>query len=428
MTRWGMALCAVVLVASCRDNKVSFGPRDTGAAPVERSCEKNSDCGGNGVCMNGLCESVKPCSASNQCDGARDICHPTRGFCVECDGTDPAQCTNGKICQSDFTCVSVGGADGGTSDAGGCSGTCTDRTMCGTEQVCRGTMCCPPPARCTSPVDCPVGKPECNGANGLCFGGDSCMNDNECESRAGCGGGACFCDQPAAGQPGTCKSRPNECDDDNGCRDAMGMYVDKYCAQLAVPRRCLAAPTCQDDVDCALQGLLCDTSSASDSKDHCVSGARCPMGTECTPTQLCEGGACVGRNCINTPTMCTGNDSCNIQTGRCENVQTTSCMMDTDCNPGFYCNLSANVCLAGCRDSSDCSMGICNASHMCEQGSGMLCGACTTDADCPGGTTCYESPLTMAKTCRESCNVFTMQDCVIDPSATCVFTRCACGL
>lgn len=415
-------------IAGCRDSGASFGTPDSGTPPTTTTCTENADCGGRGVCVSGLCEAVTACQADEECAAQGRICHSSRGFCVQCDGVKDA-CPAGQACQFDFTCVAVGAPDAGASGDGGanaCTGTCTDRTQCGADQVCRGGTCCEPRARCTTPEDCPSSRPECNGATGLCFGGDSCTGDGDCDRRAGCGGGACFCDAPAPGQPGVCKPRPNDCDDDTGCYMG-GVYSGKFCTLGATPRRCADAPSCAEDVDCASVGLVCDTTAGSPSNGRCVNGPACPMGNECTPTQLCDQGRCAGRSCVTDPSLCNAMQICNSATGRCETSQSGACMRDMDCNPGFYCNTTANVCLPGCRDSSECTNGICNASHVCEQGMGALCGPCTTDADCPAGTTCYESPITMSKTCRESCNVITGQDCTIDPSATCIILRCACG-
>lgn len=430
----GMQRYVLLAVLAVSVAAVSIGCRDQGgtttrgrdAGVVNTTCATTQDCGGSGVCVAGLCQQVTSCNQDSECEAEGKVCHQDRFFCVDCDGRD-GQCADGFRCQFDFTCVEV---QTSTMTGRNCASACQDRSMCQDSQVCDMTMglCCDPPSRCRSPADCPASRPECNGATGQCFGGDGCFDDRECENKPGCGGGLCFCD--ITGQPpGVCRMRGAECTNDMECFD-NGNYVQKYCTLGMPPARCLDAPACTNALVCSALGLVCDLDPQSPYNGYCRNGDACPMGNECGAMQVCVGGVCVGENCVNNPNLCQPGEMCDAVSLMCIPSQGGACTVDTDCQQGFYCNttVSPSRCEVGCRDNNDCPGGICNAMHQCEQASGGLCGPCNTDADCPAGTTCFENPITAQKKCYEQCNQFTGQMCMIDASATCVFTRCSCGL
>ena len=297
---------------------------------------------------------------------------------------------------------------GGAPDAGmsSCTGTCADRSECGTDNVCKNNMCCPPPARCFSPADCPTSSPECNGATGECFGGNGCFGDTDCNDEPGCSGGACTCDIPQT-PPGTCRVRQDECQSDADCLN-NGVYNMRFCTIATPPKRCLPAPACTSDAQCQNDGLVCDLDQASPSNGYCVNGRACtPGGAECNAaTQACVNNVCVAKNCINTPALCQAGQTCDPGTGQCIS---SSCTMDTDCSAGFWCNtsLSPSMCEVGCRDNSECMGGVCNASHRCEGTMNGLCGACTDDTMCPAGARCVD----LTGLCHETCSMITGQMC-----------------
>jgi len=252
------------------------------------------------------------------------------------------------------------------------------------------------------------------------------MGNADCESKPGCAGGACICDMN-----NTCVMRPDECQNDDDCRmgGAGGTYDVKFCSTQMSPKLCVDAPTCVSDTDCAAYGLVCDTDMGSDSSGRCINGQPCPMGNECDAmTQVCQGGLCVGKNCLNTPNFCQPMEMCDQATATCVPVNNTMCTMDTQCPMGQWCNTFSGMCEVGCRDDTECTNGVCNSAHMCESAPGGLCGPCMSNADCPGGTECRMSPLTMQMRCQEPCSLLQMQDCMIDASAQCIFVWCSCGI
>ncbi|MBI4822445.1 MAG: hypothetical protein HY791_39660 [Deltaproteobacteria bacterium] len=366
---------------ACRDSPPTTGDKpkaDTGTTGPTL-CSTTTDCGGLGICVAGVCEAVTPCSADSECQNA--VCHTTRGYCVQCDGRHPNECQAGQTCQYDFTCVAIGGPDAGPGDGGTCSGTCATKAECGGEQVCKNGACCAPPPRCFTADDCPANSPECNGADGRCFGSMTCATDNECLGFPGCSAGGCYCDSPPTG---VCRVRENECAIDADCQDTT-----KVCTP-STPRRCVTAQTCTNDTQCQAEGLICDQASG-----RCKNGQPCPNGNECTPgTQACVGGVCVPRTCLNDPTLCATGQVCNAS-GQCVTSADT-CTSDAQCSSGYYCDTTASRCAVGCRSSTDCGGGTCDAAHRC-QGQGTVCGDCMTDAECPAGSACTQGK------CRQQC-------------------------
>lgn len=414
-----MRRTALLLLLSwaCRgQGGVPFTPGDD-AGNVMISCSTTADCGGQGICVAGLCQVVRSCQTDQDCASEGKVCHSTRSYCVECDGTHVDECPANSTCQFDFTCVQIGNP----SDAGiqQCSGSCADRTECGPDNVCKNAMCCPPPARCFSPADCPVSAPECNGATGECFGGNGCFTDADCDDEPGCAGGACRCDIGAA-PPGTCRVRMDECQSDMDCW-MNGAYVGLFCTINSPPKRCLMAPSCTSDAQCQNDGLVCDLMPGSPSNGKCVNGQPCPNGNECNPTtQACVGGVCVAKTCLNTPSLCQAGETCDPSTGQCVS---SACTTDANCQQGFYCNLNVNptMCEVGCRNNNDCNGGVCDANHRCQNTMGGVCGACMVDTDCPAGTRCVDATML----CHETCSTITGQMCS-DPMRQCVFGNCSC--
>ncbi len=409
----------LLLVACDGGSQAPSSVVDAGSGPL--ICQSTADCQGTGVCVGGLCEAVDTCEDDSDCAAAGLVCHRQRLFCVECDGR-PGQCAEGQTCQFDFTCVAT---EPPTDPSDGCSDPCADRAACAPDRVCRNGTCCPPPSRCASPEDCPESSPECNGATGQCFGGSGCFQDDDCETEPGCAGDGCFCDIQGA-PPGTCRVRPNACDDDMDCWD-NGSFARRYCALSAQPRRCLAAPPCTRDLDCANLGLICDLTPGSPSEGFCQNGRACTGPSDCEPAQVCVGGRCAGANCVNQPSLCAAGETCDPSTGQCVPAQSSGCTRNEDCPQGQFCNVQVNppACQPGCRSNADCPPnGRCNAMNQCEFPSNSICGPCTTDSDCPGGTQCQGIDSLGLTFCLQPC-LLNLTRCSL-PGATCALLYCTC--
>lgn len=426
-TLFVLALLSILGAASCRDAappRQDAGSTEDASAPL--TCQSPADCGGTGICVGGFCEAVTPCNADSEC--SEGVCHTTRGYCVECDGQHANECPVGSTCQFDFTCVALTAPDAGGADGGVCSGSCSTRDECAPDRVCsaQGT-CCPPPARCFGPNDCPTGRPECNGATGVCFGGDSCLSDNDCNTKPGCEGGICRCDEQ-----GVCSRRQDECASDEDCF-VSGAYANKVCIQAASPTACVDAPACTSDAQCSSLGLVCDLRDVSNpSYQRCISGPPCTTANNCQQGQACVGMICVVEDCTNNPGLCQAGQVCEPTSRQCVNTPLGPCPNgDSDCQAGYFCNttLSPSACRLGCRSNADCPGGVCNAQNACEgsQGpQGVLCGACTSNADCPAGTECFENPFLGQRLCYERCGVLSGGTCTLNPAAACNIGYCAC--
>jgi hypothetical protein len=419
-------LTSVLWAVSCRD--VQNGSRQThpDASNVHLSCSTTADCNGHGICMNGVCEAVKSCMKDSDCAPMMEVCHSSRFYCVQCDGTHPNECPQGQTCQFDFTCVmiGVGNPDGGPVMNGDaammtCGSTCMDRTSCTRDEVCTNGHCCTPPPRCFSDTDCPASRPSCSTMTGECIGGATCNMDTDCDGQSGCAPGACMCSMM------TCVTKPDQCASDTDCR-VGGAYVGKFCTVQNPPRRCVTSPSCTTDNDCtqAGSGLQCDLRMGSDSINHCVNGTPCPMGNECNTMQTCVNHVCVAKNCVNTPNLCPAGQHCDQASAMCLPNTGGMCMQDTDCMTGYYCNtfMTPSLCEAGCRSNADCMGGVCDASHTCQTGMGGVCGPCMTDAQCPAGTHC----LSGLGLCYQPCAAG--MTCTLRPGAMCVLGNCTCFL
>lgn len=293
---------------------------------VERECATTADCAGE-ACFDGFCA---PCSADDHCDGEL-VCSST-GACVEPECTVAADCADGRICVASL-CV-----------------LCTDDVQCGgPNRACHHGECvdreCSEPDHCTGGTVCDMG---------LCL---PCGPGVACPDLLACVGGvcqACTLDaECAAGRP---------------CRDG----------------RCL--PTCVDNGDCGIDGVLgcrsrtqarpCSSDgfcggrsgpwSTGSICDACGSAsAGCPSG-ECDEDKLC---ICATNADCPDALVCTG--------GRCR-----GCTMDAQCGCGRYC--AASECHDRCESDADCP-----GSSRCDTTTGR-CALCLTDADCPDRQVCYE--------------------------------------
>jgi hypothetical protein len=164
---------------------------------------------------------------------------------------------------------------------------------------------------------------------------------------------------------------------------------------------------------------------SSDSYHHCVNGTPCPTGNECTAMQSCVNHVCVMKNCLNTANFCPMGQHCDQASATCLPDMAGNCMMDTDCMSGYYCNTAVTpqpVCQAGCRGSSDCMGGVCNAMHQCQGAMGGLCGTCMSSNDCPAGTMC----LPIVNKCYQACSMASGMTCPMEHPTCNMFGFCSC--
>jgi hypothetical protein len=205
-----------------------------------------------------------------------------------------------------------------------------------------------------------------------------------------------------------------------------GVYVGEFCTLNISPKSCQLAPGCTSDAQCTPYNLICDLMAGSPSQGKCINGTPCPNGTECNATQFCDPSShvCVPKNCINTPSLCMQNETCDTMTGQCMVASSGTCTADVDCPNDRYCDTQTSMCRLGCRTNADCASGVCDPTHTCQAPAGGVCGPCTVDADCPANTQCVEA----LGLCYEQCSSVLMQPCTMNPMAMCVFGNCSCLL
>lgn len=333
-------------------------------ALAECGCINCSECIGDEVCVNGLCQNAVACDAANPCEGT-DICDA--GICRSCEGdecTTPAGCSEtgcpaGQVCDAvTDSCVDGGGQDTSLScqaceedpDCGqggqctplpsgkACLYACTSADDCDTGWSCQAGVCTPPSHRCEGchVTGCDAGQ-ACN-AQGSCVPAkdscDSCVADWECGEGSACRNGECAprCDNGICADGGTCAPNASgisvcqtpctvECAET--CGGSTPHCVNGACVQCAGPNDCPTGQTCN-------------------AQNQCVSGGTTEPDTECD------------QDCRNPYPVC-------IKIN--EDHYCVQCQVDEDCGVGGVCNPSTYACTGGvvtdarCETDNDCDSG-----------------------------------------------------------------------
>ncbi|HEY0712949.1 MAG TPA: hypothetical protein VGF45_09770 [Polyangia bacterium] len=183
----------------------------------------------------------------------------------------------------------------------------------------------------------------------------------------------------------------------NDC--ASGFCTDGVCCETACSGTCMAcvrSKTGQIDGQCRNVTMASDPDNECDvDADACGRTGRCGMGacelaaankscgdSTCNGTQFTAVPRCNGMGkCIaSAPTTCPNNFTCKNR------VCTTACATNTDCAPGFDCDLSDGKCKvllasgATCNASlggKDCKSGHCIDGVCCDTACTGTCNACT---------------------------------------------------
>jgi len=294
-------------------------------------------------CMDGVdevCTPVgQPCSASDECIGAR--CEDTPGgrICTQpCDPLRP-----GLGCPPGLYCAHAGGCDGrcvvGTPGPGGDSVDCAADTDC-------GSLYCADPGdgrpRCLTP---------CRGDDGMCLAGEACAAlPGVC---GGCVPAAILSGPRGIGEP---------CTADSQCRSGS-------CLNDAGVRYCTVA--CTDDAGC-VEGFHCRAGS-------CVRGPRGGIGSGCIDNSDCsEGGLCATRG---DASWCTA---------YCDTAPCPAGFDCTDAGGAQVCSPTLALVGEGCATNADCLSGLCAGTPR-----GMVCTRfCGVGAYCSSGFECVHADAT----------------------------------
>jgi MYXO-CTERM domain-containing protein len=224
--------------------------------------------------------------------------------------------------------------------------------------------------------------------------GDPCASAVECASNfcadgvccnTACGGSNpsdCQACSTAAGAAtnGTCgASTGNTCNDGNAC----------FTTDVCQAGTCVGttAVTCSALDDCHNVGT-CNPATGICSNPEKVNGSVCNDSDECTTSDTCQSGACVG----SAPLVCTASDDCHLpgecdpSTGVCSNPAKAD---GAACNDGNACTVDAcqaGVCLGS--DESPCvAMDECHEAGVCDPATGDCNNPAKPDgAPCTGGS------------------------------------------
>ncbi|MEY3015680.1 MAG: hypothetical protein RIT45_4415, partial [Pseudomonadota bacterium] len=326
---------------TCSDGKQNGDETDVdcgGSCPDE--CARGKGCKVDGDCKTSACStSVSPPVCVTPTDACADGVQGGDETDVDCGGSCPADCDNGKGCKAGDDCVSTYCEV--TSTTGQCAPapSCTDGKENGdeTDVDCGGS--CPDKCKvgkgCEDAADCETGV--------LCEG----STDKVCTAPASCSDGSQNGDETDVDCGGSC---PDGCVDGKGCKQGTDCKSG-LCNDGASPAVCAPAPTCTDG---SKNGDETDVDCGGSCPDACKDDKVCKADSDCASGN-CESGLCkpsvVGANCNDgikngeeTDVDCGGScpTACEVDQG---------CAVDADC-ASKWCG-AAGVCLKGCPDAPD---------------------------------------------------------------------------
>lgn len=329
-------------------------------SPLDSTCTAGSCQEGTGLCIGTpiaegeACEDGKACSLTSTCKTG--VC--SAQTIVDCSSLD-GPCRFGVCLEAGGTCAFESVTDGVSCDDGDACSTdtaCSDGSCLGVTKPCQGDT---PPCN-TATCDSQTG--ECGFAPDPSSNGEPCDDGLFCTVNDSCLGGTCVPSlRDCSGAAGECEVA--SCDESQGCV-AAGAPDDAPCSDGLA---CTVADQCQAGAcvpgapaTCATFDGPCATGQCDESAGGCVSiaapnEAPCNDGKNCTATDACMNGECVGVN-----VDCAG--------------------LTTDCAVG-KCSEASGLCVgASVPDGSFCSDFV-----ACTQGDQCAAGLCQpgVPVDCP---------------------------------------------
>ena len=218
------------------------------------ACEDGTACSEGDTCKAGKCEgSLVKCDDGNPC--TKDSCDPATGCSAPPD--DTALCTDKDPCTKNDACK-----------AGACAGL---KVNCDDNNTCTDDLC-----------DVATGECAHTALSGACDDGDDCTKDDSCVA-------------------GVCEGDPN-----------CPCVVTSDCAKFDPGNPCKGSYVCNDTL-CKLDAnsaFKCDTSGLGECElAQCTvengtpsckivnieNGKACDDGSDCTDSDLCDEGTCVGK-------------------------------------------------------------------------------------------------------------------------------------
>lgn len=425
------------------------GGKCTPAPGAKAACDDKDPCTFDS-CLGNACTNTKLADGS-VCGGPAclpDVC--VAGACVLGDKISPDSCYIGATCyaagafladapcqrcvptqfQAKWSAIAAGPCNDG--DA------CTTGDNCTIAAVCAGVATkCADSNPCTSD-DCLVTTGSCVHlpAAGTCQDADPCTTGDACVSGACNGkgklacddGNGCTLDECVTGLG--CKHTPQDGGPCLADTDPCTQDICKAGACVAVPlaSKCVIGGTCVPANQTAADNpcLVCDPSK-SKSGWTTLSGVPCSDDNECTFSDTCATGQCIGEfgscndkndctkdscspatGCVYAPTSgtcddanaCTLNDHCSAASCVGTPVLPASCgdgnpCTDDSCAPSFGCSHKPNA--VPCSDGDPCTYkDFCNSGACI--GGGVVC-PCDSDAVCDDGNPCTQDACSIQQGC-----------------------------
>ena len=239
-------------------------------------------------------------------------------------------------------------------------------------------------------------KQVCNGAGSIVPAQDyidvPADDGNQCTDEV--------CTNGTPGHPN--KSAGSACNDANGCTQSDTCQAGACIGSN--PVTCMALDQCHDVG-------VCNPASGMCSNPNKANGTACTDSNQCTQTDSCQSGACVGA----MPVVCTALDqchnvgTCNMATGVCSNPNkpnnaacsdSNACTQTDSCQSGSCVGAMPVVCTAldQCHNAGACNMatGMCSSPN---KANGAVCtdgNACTLSDTCQSGACLSGTAITCA--------------------------------
>jgi hypothetical protein len=303
---------------------VNFTRRGCGS--LGQTCDDLSKCTENDQCREGAgglleCRgTTKSCVDDNEC--TTDSCSAATG-CVNAPNTNP--CNDNKPCTTNDRCNGAGTCVGGPPP------NCTDGNLCTTDS-------------CDSTTGC-VNTPNAN----PCNDGNACTLTDTCSNGDCIGSPEVTCDDNNA-----CTTDPTTCDPVRGC-----VYAPRTGA-CDDGNACTTGDTCVNALCVGGLAKDCDDSNVCTTdtcnpltEDGCVHTNNTDF---CDDRVFCNGkDICANGICTHPGNPCTGNAFCsNVCNEAADNCFRAN---QTDCNDGLDCTLSDRCVNGQCVGDSPCPTG-----------------------------------------------------------------------
>jgi hypothetical protein len=408
-----------------------------------QKCSASADCAGSYPCRNGYCHYLdgsqsdgwscldgQEC-ASGICAGASTATTPiTQGVCCSGGGTSCVAGSGATSCCAPLACT-------GTSGAQTCAA-CLDPENSGTGhpfQCTTYSQCCQ-----NAGLGCETATGTCCKLNGTgctagseCCSGETCGNVTTYQGTAAnvccgafqgwCGGGSPCCDglvcsNAGAGYPATCLGAPGyPCQSNADCTDSAGC---KIVAPATTGTCCLHdMGTCAQDSDCC--SGICDPTmhicQSAPPYGQCLVKGDCQSMLNTSYTgELCGANPSVGAlHCCPAP-----GQACASAADCCEAGD--RCQPEVSIDP-LASQTTSPVCCRGiqqsCAQDFECCTGVCGyrgaPGSFCCAYPYMTTFACTSNADCCGGTDTVPSTQCQSNRCCFTAG----QQNVTDPTQCC---------